>query len=156
MVKAGIIRKIRPAKAFTYAELATLTGKCEATIRQWEKDGMRALKTSKPHLIIGSDARDYLTKRFHPKRQKMAPGEVHCFKCKTRRQLETGLADIVPNTSKGWRLEGLCTVCEKLCSRIISESEIPLHAEKLGLEGMSGFKPNRYFYSPLKPSLRKE
>lgn len=134
MVRLSIIRKIRPSRSYAYSELANLIGKCEATVRSWVKDGMPALTSQKPHLILGSDARDYLTKRFHTKKHKLEIGQVRCFKCGDRRMLEQGLAEIVPNGPSGWRLEGLCSECGTLCSRIIKASERSLHAEILELE----------------------
>lgn len=128
MVKASIIRKIRPAKSYTYAELARVVGKSEATVRNWARSGMTVLKAAKPHLILGSDARSYLTNRFHSKKPKLRIGEVRCFTCQTRRMLAWGMAQVLPNRPAGRRLVGLCEKCGGKCSRVIAERDIPLHA----------------------------
>lgn len=134
MVKASLIKKIRQSRSYTYAELANLTGKCEATVRGWGKEGMHVLNEHKPHLVIGSDAKEFLNKRFHANKQNLAIGEVQCFTCRDRRSLEPGLAEFTRNGPNGWRLVGLCSVCGNICNRIVKKDEIPLHAEKLGVE----------------------
>lgn len=140
MVKPNVIRKIRPARTYTYKELAIVTGRCEATIRAWAKDGMRVLMASAPHLILGSDARDYLTRRFKANPPKLKIGEVRCFTCQARKMLTFGLAEITPNDPKGWRMRGLCSACGGMCSRIIAERDIPFHAKKLGIEIAGGIQ----------------
>lgn len=140
MVKPSFIRKIRPSKTYTYKELASVVCKSEATTRAWAKDGLRVLKATKPHLILGSDARAYLNKRFNTKGPKLKIGEAPCFTCKARRMLTVGLAEIRPNSPKGWRMFGLCSVCGAMCSRIIAERDIPFHAKKLGIEITAGIQ----------------
>lgn len=141
MVRRGTIRKIKTSQSYTYAELARLVGKCQATVRGWASMGLPVLKCSKPHLILGSEARTYLTQRFHATKPKMQIGEVRCFTCQRRRPLEDGLAEIVPHSGKGWRLQGLCAECGGMCSRLIADHEVALHARKLSLETATGFKP---------------
>ncbi len=133
MVRAGTIRKIRRSKTYSYAELAIATGRCEATVRGWVKRGMRVLDGSIPHLIIGSDARDFLTAQLRPKKPKMALGEVCCFKCKQRHVPKGDLAELLPNGPNGWRLAALCP-CGAMCSRIVAQGDLRGHAEKLGLQ----------------------
>jgi len=81
MVRAGIIRKIKNGKSYTSSELARLTGKSEATVRKWTKDGLAVMKDRKPHLIIGADARAFLRDRYHAKKRKLKIGEIRCFTC---------------------------------------------------------------------------
>ena len=141
MVRAGVIRKIKMAKSYSYSELATITGRCEATVRGWAKDDMRVLTDCKPHLILGSDARAYLEKRFHTKRPKLKIGEARCFTCQEIRMLEIGLAEILPRHPSGQSLCGLCSVCGGMCSRWISERDMPFHAKKLGIDLNTGIQP---------------
>lgn len=134
MVKAGVIRKIKRAKNYTYAELARVTGKSEATIRNWSKDDMRVLKNGTPHIVLGSDARDYLLKKFHTNKSKLRIGQIRCFTCQAKKMLEIGVAEILPKTPSGWQLRGLCECCGNLGSRWVAERDIPLHAKKLDIE----------------------
>lgn len=140
MSRAGAIRKIKAAKSYTYAELARVTGKSEATVRIWGKDGMRVMVEGRPHLILGSDARAYLEARFLKSRTKLKIGEARCFHCSCRRMLEPEVAEIVPKRPTGWCLRGLCSHCGGLCSRWIAERDIPLHAKKLSIDLYSGIQ----------------
>lgn len=65
-----------------------------------------------------------LSGRAQEKRQS-ALGQFYCFRCKAPKEALGGMADFIPTSDSGGRLQALCADCECACNRNVSTSDLP-------------------------------
>ena len=116
--------RLKAHRSYTVEELAETLGKTEQTIRRWIKDGLPALIDRRPALVLGCDAKDYLTQRTKSKRQPLGTGELFCLSCKEPTQPAFDVAEYAPLSDSHGRISAFCTRCECPCPRIIRGSDI--------------------------------
>lgn len=97
----------------------------QQTVRAWIKDGLTALETQRPALILGCELREYLKDRQAKAKRPTALGEFYCMRCRKPQKPFGMLVDYIPiNESKG-RLVALCGVCETTCNRFATKASLP-------------------------------
>ncbi len=133
MAKRFYTRRIKKNLAYTVEELADVTGITQATVRNWIKAGMEVLDQQRPLLVIGFQAQDFLSKRATKAKRPLAPSEVYCFRCKSPRLPDGGLADYEPTSASGGRLKAFCGVCGCICNRNISAEQLAKLTEILDI-----------------------
>lgn len=127
-------RGIKGNKAYEVHELADAACVSPATVRTWLKSGMGRIDNTRPTMIIGFQALDYLNSRKAKGKRPMQLGEFYCLRCKAPRAAFGAMADYVPSSPNGGRLKALCGVCECNCNRNIRASELPTFSEVLEIE----------------------
>ncbi|GLQ26255.1 helix-turn-helix domain-containing protein [Sulfitobacter pacificus] len=94
-----------------------------ATIRNWIKDGMEAMTSSKPHLILGSAIREYLHTRYAAARRPLGADQLYCPSCgKGQKPLERQVTQSAI-TAKTDILKGACSRCGGTATRMISHQQ---------------------------------
>jgi hypothetical protein len=86
---------------------------------------MQQLDVTRPTMIMGFQALEFLNARKAKVRRPMALGEFYCMRCKTPRPPLGAMADYVPSSEAGGRLKAFCAVCECACNRNIRADELP-------------------------------
>ena len=127
-------RGVKRNKAYEVDELADAACVSPATVRNWRKDGMCTVDDSRPTLIMGFQALDYLKARKASGKRPTKFGEFYCFRCKAPRAALGKMADYEPTSPNGGRLKALCEVCECNCNRNIRASELPTFSKILEIE----------------------
>lgn len=127
-------RGIKRNKAYEVHELAAAACVSPATVRNWLKDGMGKVDETRPAVIMGFQALDYLDRRKAKGKRPMQVGEFYCMRCKVPRAALGAMADYVPTSPNGGRLKALCEVCECNCNRNIRASELPAFSKVLEIE----------------------
>ena len=127
-------RGIKRHKAYDVHELADAACVSPATVRNWLKSGMERVDDTRPTMIMGFQALDYLNSRKAKSKRPMQVGEFYCFRCKSPRTAFGAMADYVPTSPNGGRLKALCGVCECNCNRNIRASELPAFSKVLAIE----------------------
>ena len=125
MAKRVVLNRIKKNQSYTVAELATVTCVSELSIRRWIEEGMKAIDTCRPTLIMGFSALSFLRSRQSKAKQPMKLDELYCLRCKTPRAPLGRMADYISQSAAGGRLVALCAVCECSCNRNISASQLP-------------------------------
>ena len=114
---AGKRLKLRLAKIHrnsTIEEVARLFGVHRQTVRNWIKGGLPALTKRKPHLILGSELRQFLINRRQASKRRCAPGELYCLRCREPRRPAGDMLDYLPRTIVSGNLRGIRPVCSAL------------------------------------------
>ncbi len=127
-------RGIKSNKAYDVCELADAACVTPATVRNWLHDGMGRVDDTRPTMIMGFQALDYLNSRKAKGKRPMQVGEFYCMRCKAARTSFGAMADYVPTSANGGRLKALCGVCECNCNRNIRASELPAFSKVLAIE----------------------
>jgi hypothetical protein len=134
MVRRFKTRGIKSNKAYEVHELADAACVTPATVRNWFKDGMGRIDDTRPTMILGFQALDYLNSRKTKGKRPMQVGEFYCLRCKAARMPFGAMADYVPISTIGGHLKALCGVCECNCNRNIRASELPALSKVLEIE----------------------
>jgi hypothetical protein len=106
-------------------EIAKLFHMHRNTVRQWFKAGLTPIDDRRPVLVHGSVLKAFLVQRQEARRQKCAPGEFFCFRCRAPRRPWVNLADVSPHTEKIAKLTAICCVCETVMHRTIRCTDLP-------------------------------
>jgi len=80
------IRFIRRRRTYRVGELAGLLGVHLQTVHQWRKDGLEVLEGSRPFLIPGGVAKEFLKSRVSRRKKTLAPDEFFCMSCRLPRR----------------------------------------------------------------------
>ena len=117
-------RAIKAARTYTFEEAASALDVTKGTVRSWEKSGLPVMRTQRPFLILGDELRSFLKAREAAAKMPLQSDQLRCFTCKVGRKPMGMLVDCILQTPKTARLMGLCEVCEGVCCRIISRSQL--------------------------------
>jgi hypothetical protein len=137
MAKRADPRRIHADLSYTVPELARTLGVSVGTVRNWLKQGLRALTTQRPTLILGADAKEFLAVRKAQTKRPLAPDELFCLSCKAPRKPFAGLVQLDHAPGKPARITGFCEACETVCSRVVGAAHIPR------LTAIFDLEPNR-------------
>ena len=124
MAKRGSTRKIRKHRLYTYQEAGDALGFTAHTMRFWRSAGLRVMRASVPHYVLGADLIAFCEQR---KAKRSAPpnmDQMYCFTCKEPRKPLWGMVDYVPITESRGRLTGLCEVCEGALNRFAGKGDL--------------------------------
>ncbi len=124
MAKRPDPRRIRSALTYTVAELAIVLSVTNRTVRSMIQRGLPTLSAKRPTLILGADAKEFLTVEQANAKSPLAANELYCFSCKAPRRPFGNLVDLVDLPDAPARITGLCEVCERTCNRIVRRDQI--------------------------------
>ncbi len=125
MSKRIVLARIKKNQTYTVVELASVSNVSEPTVRRWITAGMETIDTQRPTLVLGEAALEFLKERQSQAKVPMKLHELYCMRCKAPRAPYGLLADYTPKSSQSGRLAALCGVCECVCNRNISISQLP-------------------------------
>lgn len=117
--------RIKSNKAYSVDELADVADVSIPTVRNWLGDGLQRVDYTRPTLIMGFQALEYLNARKASAKHPMKTGEFLCMRCKTARPALGAMADYEPQGATSGRLKALCSVCEAMCNRNIRVCDLP-------------------------------
>ena len=118
-------QRIKANKSYQVNEMALMAGVSEQTVRSWLKAGMQKVDDTRPTLIMGFQALEFLDARKKDKKRPMQPGQFYCFRCRVPKCALGAMADYEPTSDTGGRLKALCEACEGAVNVNISASDLP-------------------------------
>lgn len=118
-------RGIKTNKAYSVDELAEVTGVSVPAVRNWLNDGLQRVDSSRPILILGFHALEFLNTRRAKSKRPLKVGEFLCFRCSAARTALGDMADYEPLNATSGRLKALCLVCEGTINLNIRSCNLP-------------------------------
>jgi hypothetical protein len=112
------LRRIRPTKAYSTAELARALDRRADTVQRWIARGMPTIDGTRPRLIFGGDALAWLKERWNNAARKCGPAEFYCLCCREPRRAVSASVTVLPLNRKSVRVSGLCECCNTQVNRI--------------------------------------
>ncbi|NCC61287.1 MAG: hypothetical protein EOM12_10190 [Verrucomicrobiae bacterium] len=131
-------RRIKRDFSYEYQEIAALLGVHKNAVGRWATEGLEVMKDAKPYLVYGGKLIDFLNARQSGRKQKCAPNEVWCCKCRAPRRLWENVADIVIRNQKKLSISGLCAVCETPVNQLGSVRKLPEYRQNFNVQTISG------------------
>ena len=122
MAKRSNWRKVKKHRSYTVDEAARVLGVHKGTIRRYRKIGLLVLNDQRPLLILGSDLIAFLQAQA-PIKQKCAPHECYCLKCRKPRAPAFAEAEFTPDKSHSGQLRALCEVCATVMHKRVSHAQ---------------------------------
>ncbi|MEM1360410.1 MAG: helix-turn-helix domain-containing protein [Pseudomonadota bacterium] len=117
--------RVKANRSYTVEEAAEAVGVTPQTVRRWISEGLEALTTQRPFLILGHALKAFLAKTKHRRKRPLKLGEFFCLSCKAPRRAALDLATYHPQTSTSGRMEAFCNCCESVCARMVRAEDLP-------------------------------
>ena len=115
-------RKVKKHRSYTVSEVSRLLGVHKGTVARWTKSGLQVLDDQRPKLVIGSDLIAFLQVQA-PIKQKCAPHECYCLKCRKPRAPAFAEAEFTPDKTHSGQLRALCEVCTTIIHKRVSHAQ---------------------------------
>ena len=122
MAKRPNWRKVKKHRSYTVDEAARILGIHKGTVRRYRKIGLLVLDDQRPLLILGSDLIAFLKAQARPK-QKCAPHECYCLKCRKPRAPAFNDAEFTPDKAHSGQLRALCETCTTVMHKRVSHAQ---------------------------------
>jgi hypothetical protein len=110
-------RLVKLHRSYTVEEVATRLGVHKNTVRHWLRQGLSAIDGNRPIVILGQSLAAFLQTRRQANKQKCAPAEIFCVRCRIPVIPAGGMVDYLPITVTSGNLRGICPRCETLIHR---------------------------------------
>lgn len=119
-------RQIKVHRPYSVDEAARALGVHRNTVRAWIEQGLPALATRRPTLILGSELRSFLEARRKRAKRPCVPGTIYCFKCRGPSRPALGMVDFVAQSATGGNLKALCERCGTVMHQGVARAAIAL------------------------------
>ena len=127
-------RRIKSLRSYTFEEAARDLGVHRNTVRHWVKAGLPVINDKRPHLIIGGDLAEFLTRRREARRRPCQQGQMYCLKCRKPQDPAGRMADFVASSPTAGALVGICPTCSRLMYRRVSVARLSEAAGALDVQ----------------------
>ena len=105
------VRLVRRDLSYTIQEIAELFNLHPNAVRRWVKAGLPTIDEHRPQLIHGSDLIDFLNKRQQSRKQRCAPDEMYCCRCRAPRRPRPGTVVVDRLNARQFMIRGRCELC---------------------------------------------
>jgi hypothetical protein len=117
-------RLVKHNLSYSTQEVADLLKTTLNTVNNWYKRGLKKIDNRKPHLVFGEDLIMFLNGKNNKRKQKCAPNELYCCKCKLARKAWENTVDLRHIGSKRLVITGLCEVCGNKVNKLAAIENI--------------------------------
>jgi excisionase family DNA binding protein len=131
-------RRIKATWPYTVHEIAELFGIHKNAVLRWLREGLRVDRSGRPFLIRGDELARFLSERQNGRRQRCAPDEFFCFRCRAPRAACLGMADVTVGSPTRLRIKALCAVCETPVNKVQSARELPRIKKQFHVQELTG------------------
>jgi hypothetical protein len=133
MPRNARLNQIKAFRCYTLQEAADVCGVSLRTVRNWIAKGLLVMNDERPALIRGDDLLAFLKAERAERKHHLAPDRFFCLRCRGPRAPAEGIVECQPR-AKGLALVAICEVCETVCFKSISRSDLPDYRKLFDLE----------------------
>jgi hypothetical protein len=119
-------RRIKQDRPYAVDEAARALDVHANTVRHWIDQGLPALTSKRPTLILGRELRAFLVARRKRLKRPCPPGMIYCFKCREPRRPALGMVDFTAHSATGGNLKALCEDCGTVMHQRVARAAIAL------------------------------
>lgn len=125
MPKSAKLSGIKSLYCYTIQEAAGVTGVSERTIRDWIKQGLKAMASERPTLVRGDALITFIQGQRQARKTHLSLDEFYCLKCRAARKSAGGLVDCETDGARAKRT-ALCETCETAMHKPIAHESVPI------------------------------
>jgi hypothetical protein len=118
------VRHLRRRRAYNVREAAKATSATPGTVRNWQKNGLKAVAEVYPTIFRGVDIIAFLEGRKRAREQPCGPGRLLCFRCKVPKRPAFDEVEFWQDGPKLGKLRGLCPDCTTTMNRRCSLAKL--------------------------------
>ena len=114
------IRRIKAKRSYSFKEIGEVLNVHTGTAQRWRKQGLTVIdEISKPYLVIGSELKEFISKRVSKRKCILRAGEFYCTTCKMGRRslLDKLYIEITDKKlgkiTKQTFIKGVCEICKR-------------------------------------------
>ncbi|TCJ37380.1 helix-turn-helix domain-containing protein [Parafrankia sp. BMG5.11] len=119
-------RRIKQDRPYAVEEAARALDVHANTVRRWIDQGLPALTSKRPTLILGRELRAFLVARRKRLKRPCQQGTIYCFKCREPRRPALGMVDFMAHSATGGNLKALCEDCGTVMHQRVARAAIAL------------------------------
>jgi len=139
---------IKINRSYSVLEIAKLLGVNKFTLLIWhKKEGLETIDDRVPYMFHGKELRRFIRERQSKRKQKCAPNEFYCFKCREPRTSKDNRVILVINNRRQLNIQGLCAVCGGKMNRRDSTNHLRQLSEIYYIESIH----NKHLLDSLSP-----
>jgi excisionase family DNA binding protein len=127
-------RLIKLHRPYAVDEAARTLGVHPNTVRHWIADGLPALASKRPVLILGSELRAFLQKRNSRAKRPCPPGTLYCLKCRVPSRPALGIVDFTAHSPTGGNLKAICETCGTVMHQRVARAAIALKMPEIEIQ----------------------
>lgn len=131
-------RLVKIHRTYTVEETSSLFGIHRQTVRAWLKQGLPAIDTRRPALILGNELVAFLKRRRTKNRRPCGAGEIYCVRCRLPRRPAGDMAQYKERTATLGDLVGTCPECRCLMYRRVNVARLEEVRGKLAVSVAKG------------------
>lgn len=131
------LNRIKLSVSYDVHDISKLLSIHRNTVRHWLKSGLKAIDDRRPILVHGAELKSFLAEKQQSRRQKCAPGEFYCFKCRVPRKPWGDTADASAHTDKIVKLSALCSVCETEMHKTVRRADLSKLSTVIEIQSMA-------------------
>src|SRR3954469_17489008 len=132
------LRRIKETWPYTVQEIAELFGIHKNAVLRWLKGGLKSDQSQRPFLVRGDELIRFLNDRQNGNRQRCAPSEFFCFRCRVPREAYLGMADIAIDSPTRLRIKALCAVCDTPVNKAQNVRDLPAIKSRFNVQQLAG------------------
>lgn len=117
-------RHVKIHRTYSVEDIADLFVIHKNTVRNWLKNGLVTIDSSRPMLVKGDVLSAYLKAKRTKNKQKCLPGEMYCVRCRAPKSPALGMADYKPVTGTMGNLIAICPTCGSIMNRRASLAKL--------------------------------
>jgi hypothetical protein len=111
-------------RSYLVEEIAALFGLHKNTVRNWLKQGLPAVDSRRPTLILGRELSRFLQNRRQKAKQTCGPGRMYCIACRSPKVPAGQMAECTPSGPRTGNLCGICPDCDRIIYRRVNLTKI--------------------------------
>jgi len=115
---------IKHSRNYSTQEIANLLNTTVNTVSNWYKIGLKKIDDKKPSLVFGKDLINFLRDNKTKRKQRCAPNEFYCCKCKSPRKAWENAVDITYLDLRRLMISGICEQCGNKINKLAATKNI--------------------------------
>ncbi|WP_425090933.1 helix-turn-helix domain-containing protein [Tropicimonas sp. S265A] len=119
MPKSAKLSGIKSLYCYTISEAAGVTGVSERTVREWIKQGLKAMTDERPTLVRGDALIAFIQGQRQVRKSQLSPDQFYCLKCRGARKAAGRLVDCETDGTRA-KLTAMCEACDTIMHKPIT------------------------------------
>lgn len=111
-------------RSYSVEEVSCLLAIHKNTVRNWLRQGLKAIDEQRPTIIQGVELRRFLRNRRTHAKQTCGPGRIFCLPCRAPKVPAGNMAECIAVSETTGTLRGICPDCDRMIYRRVNPQKL--------------------------------